>query len=208
MNEKFVVTISHQLGCGGADIGKKLSESLSVPFVDRQILKMVADYLNVPEEDIAGREERAESFWDSFMRMEAFNATLAVMEAHYYPSDKELYDLESEFIEQIVHKGSVIILGRGGRYILRNFKPHFSVFVHADLNDRIQRVSDLYHVSENEAKKVIEKNDKERNAYIKSFTKLEWLDARAYDICINTSSVGLDNAVEIIKSSLKYKLGS
>jgi cytidylate kinase len=207
MCEKFVVTISHLLGCGGSDVGKKLSKDLAVPFVDRQILKLVSDHLKVPEEDIESREERATSFWDSFMRMEAFNATMAVMEAHYYPNEKELYDLESEIIEQIVQKGSAIILGHGGRYILRNFEKHFSVFVHADLNDRIQRVSELYHISDNEAKKTIEKNDKERNAYIKSFTSLELLDARTYDICINTSSIGLYNAVEIIKSSLKNKLG-
>lgn len=48
INHRFVITISHQLGCGGSEIGKKLSENYSIPFVDRQILKMVADRLNIP----------------------------------------------------------------------------------------------------------------------------------------------------------------
>lgn len=204
MNENYVITVSHQLGCGGAYLGKKLSEMLAIPFVDREILKMVADYLNVPEADIEHREERLLSFWESFSRLELFSNSLVTVPSDYFPSDRELYNLESKFIEEIAAKSSAIILGRGGRYILRDFPHHLSVFVHADMKDRIQRVSKLYNVSVNVAQKIIAKNDKERNSYIKSFTHLEWLDARTYDICINTSRIGLDNAVIVIKNSLKF----
>ncbi len=206
MDEKFVVTISHLLGCGGADIGKKLAEELSIPFVDRQILKQVADSLEIPEEDIEGREERVASLWQSFTRLEAFGDPMVSNPLQYVPTAGELYDLESKFIKQIAAESSAVILGRGGRYILRNHQRHLSVFVYAEMDDRIPRVSELYQVSENEAKKIIEKNDKERNATLKSFTRLEWLDARTYDICVNTSSVGPGNAVTIIKNSLEYKL--
>lgn len=205
MNEKFVVTISHLLGCGGAYIGAKLADSFSVPFVDRQILKQVADSLDIPEEDIEDREEKITSFWESFLRLEAFGNTMAANALEYFPTDRELFQLESEFIEQITEKSSAVLLGRGGRYILRNHLRHFSVFVYSDMEDRIQRVSELRHVSENEAKRIIEKNDREINTYIKSFTHLEWLDARTYDLCVNTSSIGLDSAVAIIKSSLAYR---
>lgn len=207
MNEKFVVTISHLLGCGGAAIGAKLADSLSIPFVDRQILKQVAESLNIPEEEIEDREEKIASFWESFIHLEAFGNTMLPNVREYFPTDRELFQLESEFIEQIAQKSSAVILGRGGRYILRNHPRHMSVFVHANMDDRVQRVSSLFNVSENESKKIIEKNDRERNAYVKTFTHLEWLDARTYDICVNTSSVGFDNAAVIIKNSLEYKIG-
>jgi CMP/dCMP kinase len=207
MDNHYMVTISHQLGCGGAYIGEHLSEALSIPFINHQILKQVADYLNVPEADIEGREERLDSFWQQLSRVELFSDPITAIGAEYLPSDKELYGLESEFIEQIAKKGSAIILGRGGRYILRDYPRHFSIFVYADLKDRVQRVSKLYRVSESVSQKIIEKNDRERNAYIKTFTRLEWLDARSYDLCINTSSIGLDNAVTTIASSLQFKFG-
>jgi cytidylate kinase len=205
MKENFVITISHELGCGGAYIGKKLSELLSIPFVDRQILKMVADYLNIPEEDIEGREERTVSFWESFMHLEAFSDPITAAGTEYFPSDKELFSLESEFIEQIASKGSAIILGRGGRYILRNYPAHFSVFVHSNMENRIHRTADQRGISINESKKLILANDKERNAYMKTFIKLDWLDLRNYDLCINTSSIGLDKSTEIIGDSIKRK---
>lgn len=205
MDNLYVVTISHLLGCGGAEIGKELSEALSIPFVDRQILKETADCLNVPEGEIEDREERLVSFWQAFSRVESLGDPLTAAGAEYLPSDRELYTLESEYIVQIAKKSSCIILGRGGRYILRDFPRHLSVFVTADKPDRIKRVAALYGVSDGVAARLIEKNDRERSAYLKTFTHFEWLDVRNYDICLNTSSVGVKNAVKLIKDVLGCK---
>ena len=207
MNEQYVITISHQLGCGGAEIGKNLSELLSIPFIDRQILKQASEYLSLPESDIEDREERLTSFWQTITRAESLGNPLIALGTEYLPSDRELFELESEFIEQIANKSSAIILGRGGRYILRDFPRQFSVLIYADMEERVRRVSQLYHTDDRSARKIIEKNDRDRDAYMKAFTKFDWLNARIYDICINTSSIGIGKAVEIIKSCLEFKLG-
>lgn len=207
MGEKYVITISHQLGCGGAYIGKKLSKVLSVPFVDRQILKNVADYFNLLEEDIEIRDERKSSFWENFLRDEALCHPEITITEDYMPTDKELYQIEMQYIEKVASKNSSIILGRGGTYILRNHPNHLRVFVYADMKDRIQRVSKLYSVSDSESRKIIEKNDKDRNAYMKTYTKFDMLNPKSYDICVNTSSIGLDNSVMLIKSALEFILG-
>jgi cytidylate kinase len=192
-NEPYVITINHQLGCGGAYIGQKLSELLS--------------HLAVSEADIENREERVASFWQTFSRLELFSDPLTAATAEYFPSDRELFDLESDYIGRITKESSAIILGRGGRSILRDYPRQLSVFVEADIKDRVKRVSELYHLSENEAKRTIERNDRERNAYMKSFTKPEWLDVRTYDLSINTSGVGVDHAASVIKECAEYKLG-
>jgi cytidylate kinase len=206
MKENYVITISHLLGSGGAYIGQELSKVLSIPFVDRQILKKISDQLNVPESAIENREEKLVSFWEAFSLMGSVGTLMTVGGEKYLPSDKELFDLESKFIVQIAQNDSAIILGRGGRYILRDFPRRFSVFVYAEMNDRAKRVAELYSVSDDEARTIIEKNDRERDAYMKTFTKLAWLDLRQYDICINTSSTGRDNAVKIIKDCVEFKL--
>jgi cytidylate kinase len=68
-NKHLVITISHQLGSGGAYLGQKLSERLGPPFIDREVLKKVAEQLNLAETALAGREERLSTFWQSFMRI-------------------------------------------------------------------------------------------------------------------------------------------
>ena len=207
MSRPYVITISHQLGCGGADIGRKLSDILSVPFVDRQILKQTADYLRLPEEEIENREERSSSFWDKFSRLELFNDPVTAATAEYFPSDRELFALESDVIKKIAAQSSAIILGRGGRYILRDYPRHLSVLVHADKDDRIRRISQQRHASEDTARRILEKDDRERGAYLRAYTRLDLLDARNYDLCLNTSGVGLDNSVAIVRSALACKLG-
>jgi cytidylate kinase len=122
---------------------------------------------------------------------------------HYSPTDRELFQLESENIGRIAARGPAIFLGRCGRYILRDHPARFSLFVHADLPDRVARIQQLYCLSADEARKLVETNDRERAAYVRAFTRQDLLDASLYDLCLNTSRLGLNHAVEVILESMK-----
>lgn len=203
-NKHLVITISHQLGSGGAYLGQKLSERLDLPFIDREVLKKVAEQLNLAETALAGREERLSTFWQSFMRIAVLTDPVECLSPdNYLPNDRELFKLESDYIGRIADKSSAIFLGRCGRYILRQHPGHISILVHANLPDRIKRIQQLYCFGEDEAKKLIETNDRERTAFIRAFTRQDWLDARWYDLCVNTSSLGLEKVVEIALALIK-----
>jgi cytidylate kinase len=206
MDEKYVITVSHQLGSGGAYIGEKLSEALSIPFVDRDILKKVAEKLEVAEKSVEYREERLSSFWQAFSQAQMLTDPFLGITSECLLSDKELFLLESDYIARIAQKSSAVILGRGGNFILRDHPKHISVFVHAKLADRVNRVAELYKSDTAKAKKIVETNDRERSAYIKAFTRQEFSDAGNYDICINTSCIGLDESVNLIKEFTAIKL--
>jgi cytidylate kinase len=208
-NDFFVITISHQLGSGGSYIGTMLSKRLGMPFIDRDILKQVADQLHLSENELENREERLSSFWESFTRMAVYSDPgISLTTSPYVLSDQNLFQLESEYIKRITEKTSAVILGRCGQYILRDHPHHFSVMVHADPPARISRIRDLYKLSETDAKKMIEANDKERAAYIHTFTKQDWLNTRLYDLCVNTSHVGLDTSVELVAAGIAAKIHS
>jgi cytidylate kinase len=200
-NKHLVITISHQLGSGGAYLGQKLSERLGLPFIDRDILIKVAEQLNLAEAVLDGREERLSTFWQSLMRIAVFTDPVKCLSLDgYLPSDRELFKLESDYIGRIADKSSAIFLGRCGRYILREHPGHISILVHANLPGRIKRIQQLYCLGEDEAKKLIETNDRERNAYMRAFTRQDWLDARWYDLCVNTFSLGFEKVVEIAQA--------
>ncbi len=204
----YVITISHQLGCGGAALGQKLSARLGIPFFDREILKKVAEQLNLAEGDLEGREERLSGFWQSLSRVAALTDPAECLSLQYYePDDREIFKMESDCIQQIAKKSSAIFLGRCGRYILRDAPRHFNILVHANLEDRVPRVQELFCLEAAEARKLIKQNDRERDAYIHTFTGQNWLDARLYDLCINTSSLGLEKSAEAALAGLQEKLG-
>ena len=108
MSDKpFVITISHQLGAGGAYMGNKLSKRLGIPFIDRDVLKQVADQLQLSETDLEKRDERLSSFWESFTRMARYSDPQALLTTNpYIITDQELFQLESEYIQRIAEKTS------------------------------------------------------------------------------------------------------
>lgn len=197
----FVITISRQLGAGGAYIGQQLAKSLNVFYADREIISQAAQQLSVLKEDLESRDEKILSFWQSFIRSYAITPDTYVPPQIMPPSDRQLFKIESETIARIAKEHSAVIIGRCGSYILREHPNHISIFLHGDITFRKGRIQNLYNVSEEVAGKMIVQNDKERALYHHTFTGKEWTDARRYDISIDTSKIGVDKSIEVI---LKY----
>ncbi len=207
MHKHMIVTISHQLGCGGSALGQKLSEQLGIPFFDREILKKVAEELNLAESVIEGREERLSGFWQSLNRVAILSDPVECLSVQgFEPDDQELFQVESECILRIAEQSSGIFLGRCGRYILRDHPCVFNILVHADLADRIHRVQKLFCLEAGDAKKLVAKNDRDRDAYMRTFARKDWLDARWYDLCINTSSLGIEQSAAAAMLGIKAKM--
>ena len=203
----YSVTISHQLGSGGAYLGEKLASRLGIPFLDRDILKEVARQLDLAEAELEVREERLSSFWQNFTRVTIFTDPALVMAAQrYIPSDSELFQMECTTIQRIAEKSSAIFLGRCGFYVLRNHPRHVSILITAKNPARIKRLQELYNLTEEKTLELIKTNDKERDDYIRTLTKQNWLEARHFDLCVNTSAVGWDCAVDLAEKCVRVKL--
>ncbi len=159
------------------------------------------------EADLEHREERLRTFWQTTSRTaELMDPALSLTADRYVPTDKELFQMESETIQSIAEKTSAVFIGRCGRYILRDRPRHLRLLVFADNPARIERLQSLYHLSAPEATKLMEENDRDRTAYIRAFTGQDWTDARLYDLAVNTSTTGLDGAVELALACLKHKI--
>ena len=207
-DKHMIVTISHQLGCRGSELGQKLSEQLGIPFFDREILVKVAKELNLAESVVEGREERLSGFWQSLYRIGAVLSDPVEIPSmqSLEPDDQGLFEVESECIVRIAERSSGVFLGRCGRYILRNHPCLFNILVHADLANRIHRVQELFCLEAGDAKKLIAKNDRDRDAYMSTFARKDWLDARWYDLCVNTSSLGMEQCVSAAIFGIQPKM--
>lgn len=205
--KNFAITISHQIGSGGAYVGEKLAERLEIPFLDREILQSVAKQLNILESEVERREERLSTFWDNFNRsMIGMNPILIAEVPQLMLSDSDLFKTEYETIQRIAAKSSAVFLGRCGWNILKNHPNHVSILLTANHSDRVKRVCALYKLTDQDAQKLIKTNDQERDAYNKKFTQKNWVDARYYDLCVNTSTTGWDGAVEIAEKCILAKI--
>ena len=120
-------------------------------------------------------------------------------------SRNNLFQIQSDTIENLAQKGSSIFVGRAADYILREHPRMLSVFLTANLEDRIQRVSQLAEVDASQAKQMIAECDKKRADFYNYYTFREWGNAAGYDMCLNTSVLSIDQVVEDIISVVTEK---
>lgn len=211
MEEKLplVVTIDRQLGSGGAYLGRRIAKELNLSYLDREIMSKAAEKLKVLEEDLECYDEKVMPVWQSIIQSFAY----CNVDAYNPPTInayniREIYEAEETIILAVAHKKPCIIIGRGASYILKDRPKHISIFLHADLKFRNKRVRELYNLSEKEATKLIEDNDKDRARYFNSISGKNITDACQYHLCIDTSEVGLKEAEAIILSYINLKYGN
>jgi len=204
----FVITISRQVGSGGAFLGKRLASRLNFLYVDREIVRQAAKKLKMPLKSLQARDEKLTPFWKSLLESYVnITPTPYVPPPLHMPTDRKLYMTESNIITRIAEQRSAVIVGRGGYHVLQQHPRRLSVLLHADITFRQKRVQELYHVSAEEALKLIESVDQERERYLRTFTGQNCMDARNYHLSLDTSSTGLEAAEEIILAAFRARFG-
>ena len=204
----LVITVSRQLGSGGAFIGLKLASHFDALYLDREIINKTAHELGY-EGTLESRDEKVSSIWQSFVSSSSYFdlGGVYIPPEQILPSDREIFKVEAEIISKIANEQSAVIIGRAGSYILRNHPHHVSVFLHADIDFRLKRIKELYKISDKEAKKLIESTDKSRNRYINELTGMNMPDAGNYHLSIDTGVLGLEGAEKIILEYIKERFG-
>lgn len=186
----MIITISRQHGSGGREVGKKLSENLGIPFYDQDLIEMAAKSSSIDKNFLEHVDTKgAGGFWQSLG--EGIQHDLSL-------SDKAFLH-QASVIREIAGKGSCVIVGRCGDYILKDYKNVLKVFVYADLDSRKDRIEHIYKEDDKKALDKIEKTDKKRADYYKYYTGQDFGEAKNYDICLNSGLLGITKCVETIQ---------
>ncbi|MBQ7878563.1 MAG: cytidylate kinase-like family protein [Bacteroidaceae bacterium] len=203
---KYVISIGRQLGSGGKEIAEKLGRKLNITVYDKKLLEMAAKESGLDTTVFEKADEKeSDSFFGSVM---AFRNSIADAISGYgscMQSDK-LFEIQSEAMRKIAGEESCITIGRCAEYVLREHPNLISIFVTADMPNRIRRIMKNNNLNEEKAKEFIAKADKERKAYHDYYATTIWGDSKSYDLCINSSRLGIDETVEYIYGYVKRRL--
>ncbi|MDX9931814.1 MAG: cytidylate kinase-like family protein [Bacteroidales bacterium] len=198
-SEKLIITISRQLGAGGAYIGQQIARKLKIHYADHEIIRKAAEKLSVKEEDIERRDEKTQPFWETMLFSSGYAPEFYVpINIKYAPTDAEMYNVEMGIMQKLAENIDAVIIGRGGFHIFKDRPNTLKVFLFAPKEYRIDRVMTEHNLNEAEAKKAIEDSDRERAKYIDAFTGLKWIESTNFDLTLNTSKLGLDKTAEAI----------
>ena len=205
MEKNFIISIGRQLGSGGREIAKLLAERLGIPVYDKKLLEVAAKETGL---DATVFENADEKESNPFMR--GVFALKGVINS--YPlglgsciDGDRLFELQSEVMRKLAEKESCIIIGRCAEYVLRDHPGITSIYITADKADRIARIAGKEAVSNEKAKELMEKGDKKRRSYHDYYATTRWGEAQSYDLCINSSRLGIDGTVDFLYNFIKSR---
>jgi len=203
MTNKIIINIGRQLGSGGRIIAKMLADDLGCNFYDRELLNLAAKESGFCEKVFEQNDEK-KGFFKSL-----FNVHVPYMSGNSFCnnglSQESLFLFQSDAIRKAAEAGSCVFVGRCADYVLRDFKNTVNVFITADIDHRIQNICRRKECSRAEARKIIEQGENSRAAYYNYYTGKKWGDSKSYDLCINSSILGLNGTTEFIKEFVEKK---
>ncbi len=194
-----VYTIGREFGSLGQLVGEKLAERLGIKFYDKELLQQAAKDSGFCEEIFENHDEKPTNSFLYSLVMDTYSVgSYATAPFLDMPLNHKVFLAQFDTIKKIAEQESCVIVGRCADYALANNPDVMNIFVHADLNDRIKLISKRMDITENKAKDLISKNDKQRSSYYNYYTSKKWGDSRSYDLTLNTSKISVDDCVDMI----------
>lgn len=199
MSENFALTIARQYGSGGRTVGEKAAKLLGYKFVDRELITLAAQKSGYHADVIHSADEKATNslLYTLAMGSSVFGAPHTGYSLDVPINDK-LFIIQSDIIKSLVKDEPCVFVGRCADYVLAEHKNKVSIFLYADMDERIARICERHEVDEAEAKNLITKTDKRRMNYYNFYTGKKWGKFDNYDLSINTGRLGLDGTAEMI----------
>lgn len=194
--DKLIINIGRQVGSGGRIIAKLLADEFECQFYDKEILNLAAKESGFSEKFFEQNDEQR-GFIQTLFSMHA----PLISDNNFYNnkfSQDGLFQFQSEAITKAADEGSCVFVGRAADYVLRTYPNVVNIFITANMEDRIKLVCQRLGCDEKDAKKLIIDKESERASYYNYYTGKKWGHSCSYDLCVNSSIMGLEKTADII----------
>lgn len=200
--QHVIITIAREYGSGGLLLGEMLSKELGIKLYDKEFIHLVAEKSGINEQYIKKNEQSIPSFWLKCILGKNSEQSLE----RSLSSDDVLFVAESKIIQELAEKGPCIIVGRCADFVLRDYSNLIKVFCYSDLKSACVRCVQEYGVSEEKAESEIKRINHNRIAHYEYYTGEKWGEPHHYNLMINTGSIDLSVACNLIKSIYKNRI--
>ena len=191
-----IYTIGREFGSGGREVGEKLAAKLGIKLYDKELLQQAA-------KDSGFCDEKPTNSFLYSLVMDTYSVSgYSAAPFLDMPLNHKVFLAQFETIKKIAEKESCVIVGRCADYALSDNPDCINIFIHADLDVRIKNVSRNLNITENKARDIINKTDKQRASYYNYYTSKKWGDSKSYNLSLDAGKLGTDNCVEMI---LKFR---
>ena len=191
--KKIIITIGRQFGSGGKAVADKLGRKLGIPVYDNELITKAAQESGFSAELFVQSDEKKR-----FFSLSAIFSGNLMNGSDNYMSDKDLFAIQCEAIKKIAEQGSAVIVGRCSDYVLRDSGYTLDIFLTSPQKVRSARIMERLGISEENALEMIERKDRDRAEYYNYYTFGNWGMASTYDLCIDSSLLGIEGTADYI----------
>ena len=198
-----IICVGRQIGSGGRVIAQQLAKEFDCKFYDVEILNLAAKESGFSEKFFEQNDEHK-----GFFRTLLHNHGRSFSLSNFYQSEfseESLFQFQAEAIRKAAEEGSCVFVGRCADYVLRDVPDRISIFITADEKDRISRAMERHQCDYETARRIIENGESRRSSYYNYFTGWKWGHASCYDLCVNTSRLGIEQTAEYIARFIRMK---
>ncbi|WP_033151703.1 AAA family ATPase [Pseudobutyrivibrio ruminis] len=192
---QFIISVGREYGSGGHEIASRLAEKFNVPLYDRNMLDQMAERNGIDAEELHKHEET---------KRQGLTRTVR---GHSSSVQDQIAQLQFDFIRNKAESGeSFVVVGRCSENVLRDFPGLISIFVRGEEEAKTERICRLYKLNRLEAKAKMFRHDKKRKAYHNYYSKMKWGDSRGYDLCVNSSLMGVEATADALYAMISEYL--
>lgn len=202
---KSLITIGRQYGSGGHEIGKRLAAELGIPCYDKELLDRASKESGLCKELFENHDEKPTNSFLYSLVMDTYSMGYSSPALAEMPINHKIFLAQFNTIKQIAQEGPCVIVGRCADYALADFPNLVSVFIYADMESKVARITAEYDMPVSKAKERIIKTDKRRASYYNYYSSKRWGDATGYNLCVDSSVLGLDKTVQFLKNYVELR---
>ena len=205
MSYNNIITITRQFGSGGHDIGEALAKKLGIPFYDKELISIAAKESGICPEVFEAVDEKATNSLLYSLSVGLYSFGSGFTNTGELPVNDRLYILQHKIIKELAEKENFVVVGRCADYVLRDNDNVVKVYIYADIEHRTQRAIERQKIDPARARQAVLKADKNRANYYSFYSGKKWGFADNYDLCINSTFLTTEQAVNIITEFLNIR---
>ena len=204
-DKHIIICVGRQLGSGGHDIARMLAMDFNANYYDRELLNLAAKESGFSEKFFEENDEK-KGFFKSLFNMQAphLGGTSSLYRTNF--SQESLFQFQSGAIRKAAEEGSCVFVGRCADYVLRDMPNVVKVFITASMRSRIDKLLAQRSMTPQQAKRYILQAEEKRASYYNYYTGKTWGAAESYDLCIDSSILGLEETEKLIADFIRKQL--
>ena len=201
-NKYIIICIGRQLGSGGHDIARMLAMDFNAKYYDRELLNLAAKESGFSEKFFEQNDEQ-KGFLKSLFNIQTPHISGGMYKSGF--SQESLFQFQSDAIRKAAQAGSCVFVGRCADYVLRDMPNVVSIFITASMRYRVEQVLAHKEMSPQQAKRFILNAESNRASYYNYYTGKKWGAAESYDLCIDSSVLGMIETEKLIADFIRKR---